>query len=506
MASDTWCAFPKKWGTPGFIILSIALSSVTESVSTLSPTPDLGEVSNDNVEASDDDDGQCLLQTSTEVKFRAKKVETAASKESQGALPETGIVQDALTMAVDNFDPLNMKPDEDKPDEERLDAVNDSEAESTDMSLLSISRKSHVLGGLIELASKQSATDAENQAWLFIAVIVVAIAIGGTIAVCFSLEATKDVYSEPLTKTPRGSFRPPPPPPRYDPGFATTSDVVERKSSTAGPRAYGTRETLQRELRGAVSLASSSQSPMSTGPMKSAHDSEVARQSFSRQEPLCSSLVVSHSEASYLLPDLSQMTRPVEAFDIVNQSGTCVLGVVVNDGSEDPGILLHAPRTADGAGLPLAFVGTSMALRHAGSLPIARPCVDKKHGEFFANLNRDFQGGSYSVRKDGLAFMRFEGDFVGRSIWLYDKASNTSIGSTRPRGEAFGQIRFELHLSEGKDAALAILCLLAICRLESARLTTRSDSSSGTSLHPDPGAGGGQQGPLFSLGGLQAFK
>lgn len=501
MASNTWCAFPKKWGTRGFIILSIVLSSV----SALPPTPHPGEVTNDHVEASDDDDeGQCLLQTNTEVKFRAKNVATTASKESQGALPETGIVQDALTMTVDNFDPLDNK-DEDKLAEERLDGVHDSQAESTDMSLLSISRKSHVIGSLIELASKESATDTENQAWLFVVIIVIAIAFAGTIAVCFSMEASKDVYNEPLTKAPRGSFRPPPPPPRYDPGFSTTADVVERKSSTPG-KVWGTRETLQRELRGAVSMASSSQSPMSTGPMKSAHDPDFARQSISRQEPLCPTLMVSHSEATYLLPDLSQMTRPVEAFDIVNQSGACVLGVVVNDGSEDPGILLHAPRTADGAGLPLAFVGTSMALRHAGSLPIARPCVDKKHGEFFANLNRDFQGGTYSVRKDGLAFMRFEGDFVGRSIWLYDKASNTSIGSTRPRGEAYGQIRFELHLNEGKDAALAILCLLAICRLESARLTTRSDSSSGTSLHPDPGAGGGHQGPLFSLGGLQAFK
>merc|ERR1719265_1234028 len=309
------------------------------------------------------------------------------------------------------------------------------------------------------------------------------------------MDNSKDTY--PAQRKNPGLSHPLPPPSR------NSSRDLERRGPTSVEGSVG---TLQRELR-------AGQSPVSTGassytsPMMRTHEADLARHSIpSDEEPLCSALVVSHGQAAYLLPDLGQMTRPVEAFDVLNLNGTAVLGVVVNDGSEDPGILLHAPRTADGAGLPLAFVGTSMALRHSGSLPIARPCTDKKHGEFFANLNRDFQGGTYSVRKDGLAFMRFEGDFVGRSIWLYDKASNTSIGSTRPRSEAYSPSGFELHLNEGKDAALAILCLLAICRLESARLTTRSDSSSGTSLHPDPGAGGGHQGPLFSLGGLQAFK
>jgi len=237
----------------------------------------------------------------------------------------------------------------------------------------------------------------------------------------------------------------------------------------------GGRSALSSALASAVSDAEGKGSGKA-GPTRPAQVPELAlaRTHVMSEDPLCDNLVVPHGEAVYLLPDLTNMRRPVEAFDILSQNGSPVLGVVVNDGAEDPGILLHAPRSTDGAGMPLAFIGTSPNNQRIGSLPIARPCSSRPNGESFGNLLRDASG-SYSVVRNSRLQVRIEGDFVGRCMTLRD--GSALIGSTRPCGEAYGQMRLELHIGAGSDAALTILCLLAIVRAEAtgaSRLSTGS--------------------------------
>jgi hypothetical protein len=472
-SSNDRCGLHRAW-TPGLLVVCLAGPFV-------SATTSLAEAS---------DDGYCLLQTHTEVTFKPKQ-SPFSTQGLQGSFEMPDLEKKSQTTSVKNYDHRS--------------TLTSKESKS---SLISTARKSHVLASLLDFAASESVTDSGQQGFLIMGVLIAVGAVVGTLAVCLYMEPSKD-YAYPVAKERiiRGPSPPPPPPRQSVPGFPSST----RTSETGGHRSQTGQMLLQRELRSAE--AQGAQSPISTGassfkasPVWKAHEAEPMRYSTSvEEEPLVSSLVVSRGEAAYLLPDLGHMSRPVEAFDILNQSGTPVLGVVVNDGSEDPGILLHAPRTADGAGLPLAFVGTSMALRNSGNLPIARPCVDKKHGESFASLHCDLQGG-YSVRKDGHLIMRFEGDLIGRTIWIYDKASNQAIGSTRPCGEAFGQMRFEVHVATGKDAGLAILCLLAIGRLEHARATIQSSSQgSRDTLHPDPGVGGGAHGSLISLGALQGM-
>lgn len=516
-ASDVWCArSPQRVWAPVLLVLSLA----TSTISALPPAA-LADVVNQKLieDRESGEDEQCLLQTRTEVIFRSKKKPSSTLSASQGAMEETDDMQNDKLMEMTDS-PYDFEDSQDDVHEsqalltaeENPADVHESKAESgsTGFSLLGMTsiRKSHVLGGLIQLAANESTTDSGTEVIFTIVIIGVVLAVAGIMVACFSMESPKDEYEEPLKRAAasRRSLRPPPPPPPQQVSALSTS---EERTTHHGDRlsSRGARDIVQREVRGAVSMASSSQSAMTSAPgTSSVRQSLIKNEARPIQapEPLCPSMIP-HAETYYLLPDLGHMRRPVESFDIVDRSGSSVLGVVVNDGSEDPGILLHAPRTADGSGLPLSFVGTSMALCNAGSLPIARPCADKKHGEFFANLNRDLQGGSYSVRNDGTSFMRFEGDFVGRCIWLYEKGSNQAIGSTQPVKEAYGQIpRFELHLKARKDAALAILSLLAICRMESARPTVTSQGAR-PSVNADPGVGGGHEGPLFSLGGLQAI-
>jgi len=469
-----------------------------------------------------DDDGQCLLQTHAEIKFRPnhsplpfnplegsdKKPEVEENAEAinvvgslKNIYESEASAQDPQSGVAQYSEPQHMKALDHHDSQARKQLLQNAAKVSQDQyqaslpgySLISVAKESHVISSLLEVAARNSAADPSEQGFFVIGLIVTVVAVIGTLAVCMSMDNSKDTY--PAQRKNPGLSHPLPPPSR------NSSRDLERRGPTSVEGSVG---TLQRELR-------AGQSPVSTGassytsPMMRTHEADLARHSIpSDEEPLCSALVVSHGQAAYLLPDLGQMTRPVEAFDVLNLNGTAVLGVVVNDGSEDPGILLHAPRTADGAGLPLAFVGTSRALQHGGTLPIARPCADKKHGESFAALSCDFPGG-YSVRKNGRPIMRFEGDLVGRSIWMYDKTTSQVVGSTQPCRQASDQSRFELHISSGKDAGLAILCLLAISRLENARATIQSSSQgSGQSLQvgPDAGVQGGAHGSLFSYGAL----
>lgn len=487
------CAPQRVWASV-LLLLSLAVSSIAA----LPPTASPDEVNQELIEASESgDDGQCLLQTHTELKLKSNRLSFSSTKASEGqSEDESDDVHESEAPVMAEQKPADVQESEAK-------------LEQKGLSLLGIvtqAKKSHVLGGLISLAATESGADSSNQAWFTVVIIVAVLFIAGTLAICLSMEPWephKDPYAEPLTRAPRGSHRgshrPPPPPPPPHRLSTTPEDRISHVGMAPGPR-----DMLQRELRGAISRASPSPSVTGTPPAFMTGTPPMPRPSISH-EPLCPSLVLSHGEAAYLLPDLGHMAQTVEAYDILNQAGSCVLGCVVNDGSDDPGIVLHYPRTDDGAGLPLAFVGTSMALYQAGSLPIARTGGDK-HGEFFANLNRDLQGGSYSIRKDGLSFMRFEGDFVGRSIFLYDKGSSQPIGSTRPLGEVYGRMCFEFRLSAGKDAALAFLGLLAITRLENDRPTWSSSEASRQSVQADPGAVAGNQGPLFSLGGLHSIR
>lgn len=174
---------------------------------------------------------------------------------------------------------------------------------------------------------------------------------------------------------------------------------------------------------------------------------------------------------SYLIPDLAQMKDGVASFDVMSSNGETILEGVINNEAKDAGILLHQPKTVEEASSPVAFVSTSRAALAFGNTPIVRPRVDQPQGEKFGILKR-IADGKYAVVRKHCTVMVIEGNVAERCLKLHtalpesSKGNHNTLGSTQPGSDTNGQARIELQVGCGVDAGLAILCVLAIIRLE----------------------------------------
>lgn len=171
-------------------------------------------------------------------------------------------------------------------------------------------------------------------------------------------------------------------------------------------------------------------------------------------------VVPPREDAVYYLPDISHLTKPVEAFAVLDKVGKQVLGVIVKEGDEDPGILIHATSSLGGAGAPISFIDTHPdSIRH-GQLRIAWPSTEHLRGEMFAMLQMD--GDAFKVMRDGENLLCIQRDSTPGSFVLTQgpDGRGRQIGSSSRRGE-----RMELRLQSGADSALVVLCMLALMRM-----------------------------------------
>lgn len=178
---------------------------------------------------------------------------------------------------------------------------------------------------------------------------------------------------------------------------------------------------------------------------------------FSSDMKLNSALVVPQGTCmSYYIPP-TQETKALQAFSILSQKGKQALGVIVNHGADDPGILLHASPSGGGSGATVAFVGPHPD--GGGKLRIACPSAEHERGEMFGTLEQD--GDAFKVMREGQLLLWIEGglqNFV-MSTGMYGQGE--PVGTTSPAGDNY----VELRLLSGTDAALAVICYLAVRHL-----------------------------------------
>lgn len=175
---------------------------------------------------------------------------------------------------------------------------------------------------------------------------------------------------------------------------------------------------------------------------------------------LNSSLVVPPRSATvYYLPDISQQRKPLESFSILDKSGKQALGVIVKEGDDDPGILLHGPLSAGGAGTPMAFIGTHPDAIRTRQLRIAWPSSEHPRGEMFGILELD-RNVFKVVREGEVMFSGIEGESQGFTLFSGMPGSGERVGTTARAGDSL-----ELRLQGGADAALAVLCVLVAVQL-----------------------------------------
>lgn len=176
-------------------------------------------------------------------------------------------------------------------------------------------------------------------------------------------------------------------------------------------------------------------------------------------------VVPPRTEAVYYIPDISQAKRRAETYDITDQAGKRVMGVLVKEGGEDPGILVHGVNLEKGGGTPVAFVDIHPdALRH-GQLRIASPSSDHPRGKLYGILERI--GQSYAVSCDGESVLQIKNHLASgkeqiRVLTTGMGGRQREIGTSSRKGNQ----PIELHLQSGADGALAVICHLAIQRME----------------------------------------
>jgi len=182
---------------------------------------------------------------------------------------------------------------------------------------------------------------------------------------------------------------------------------------------------------------------------------------------------------SYYLPYIfqQQQRKSLEAFKILSESGKQVLGFLVNDSNDDPGILLHASTPDGRVGSPMAFISTHSESLHDSKLRIAWPSTEHPRGEMFGTLEPD--GDGFKVMREGHLLLSIEG---GSQNYTLHDASGKSIGTTTPAGDnyslplgfrttaAAGDNFIDLQLRSGADAALAVVCILAVMKLNASTI------------------------------------
>lgn len=167
------------------------------------------------------------------------------------------------------------------------------------------------------------------------------------------------------------------------------------------------------------------------------------------------------SSMSYFLPDINlQHGKSLESFKVLDKNGTLVLGVLVKDGIDDPGILLHAAPSGGGPGAPMVFISTQHEALQNGGLRIAWPSADHPRGEMFGTLEPDGNN-AFKVLREGRLLLWIGGRSKNFMLSTESQGSGESIGTTAPARDN----GVELRLQSGSDAALAVLCILAIMKL-----------------------------------------
>lgn len=173
---------------------------------------------------------------------------------------------------------------------------------------------------------------------------------------------------------------------------------------------------------------------------------------------LNSSMVVPRAGIVYYLPAVSQQRKSLEAFSVLDANRKPVMGVLVKQGDDDPGILLHGSPSSGGAGAPLAFIGTHPEAIRSGQLRIAWPSAQHPRGEMFGTLEPD--GDAFKVVHEGQLLLWIGGGSQNFVLSTGMRGSGKSLGTTKPSGDYC-----ELHLQSGADAALTVLCVLAVMQL-----------------------------------------
>lgn len=194
-------------------------------------------------------------------------------------------------------------------------------------------------------------------------------------------------------------------------------------------------------------------------------DEKPVREGGSAMPSLNASFVVPpRTETVYYIPDISQHRRTAKSdFEIMDKDGKKVMGVLVKEGGEDPGILVHSVNPAKGGGAPVAFVDIHPdALRH-GQLRIASPSSEHPRGKMYGILERVGESG-FAVNCDGERVLWIENQSKQIRVLTagMDGGREQQVGTSTRRGSQ----PIELHLQSNADGALAIICILAIQRME----------------------------------------
>jgi len=181
---------------------------------------------------------------------------------------------------------------------------------------------------------------------------------------------------------------------------------------------------------------------------------------------LSASFVVSpHSEVLYYLPVISRRRKPVEAFQITDTAGRPVMGVLVKDSDPEPGILIHKlAESPEETGVPIAFIDIHPDALRRGKMRIAIPSSKHHRGSMFGMLEKVNE--SYTVVRDGQGVLWIENQSItgNRPIFRLTAGVNgggKEFGTSSRRGD-----QIEAHFQENTDGALAIICLLAIQRMQ----------------------------------------
>lgn len=174
---------------------------------------------------------------------------------------------------------------------------------------------------------------------------------------------------------------------------------------------------------------------------------------------LNSALVVPQTgEMVYYLPDISQQRKSLEAYTVLDKNGKPALGVIVKEGGDDPGVLLHGPESSGGAGAPLAFITTHPEALRRGQLRIAQPSPDHPTGKLFGTLEPDSE--AFKVICQDQVVLWIQGSSQGFTATTGLKGSGKVVGTAARIGDGV-----ELHLQGGADSALVVISVLVVMQL-----------------------------------------
>lgn len=195
---------------------------------------------------------------------------------------------------------------------------------------------------------------------------------------------------------------------------------------------------------------------------------ESRRQENYVEQPTCLSatfVVTPQSEVLYYIPVISKPKKPIEAFQITDTAGRPVMGVLVKDSDDDPGILIHRLAASPGeAGVPIAFIDIHPDALRKGKLRIAIPSSQHQRGTMFGMLER--VGESFTVARNGEAVLWIENQFITGNWPIFALTAGANgggkeFGTSSRRGD-----HIEVSLKGDADGALAVICLLAIQRMQ----------------------------------------